>query len=54
MMNGCVSPWKTEGGELARQTVGRREDTFKHPRFFFEYHAGREYVHPLLRQREDA
>lgn len=54
MANGCISPWKTPGGEEARQIVGRREDTFPHPRFFYQHHAGREYVHPLMRKQEAA
>lgn len=51
MANGCVSAWRTEGGEEARQSVGRRDDTFTHPYKFFEHHAeGEPYIHPLLRR----
>ncbi len=50
MANGCVSAWKTVGGEEARQTVGRSEAAFAHPYKFFEHHAEEPYTHPLLRR----
>jgi len=52
MANGCVSAWNALGeGEQARQTVGRRDDTFGHPVLFYQYHAGTPYVHPLIRSK---
>lgn len=51
MANACISAWKTPGGDEARKEVGRRDDTFRHPRMFYEYHANKPYVHPLLRVR---
>lgn len=52
MANGAVSAWKTEGGDEARPIVGRRDDTFKHPIFFYQHHShGEEYVHPLARKK---
>lgn len=51
MSNGCVSAWKTIGGDEARSKVGRRDDTFGHPYRFFEHHAEADYVHPLLRSK---
>jgi hypothetical protein len=54
MANGCVSAWRTEGGEEARQVIGRREDTFPHPVKFFEHHTGgKPWVSPLLRRMGD-
>lgn len=54
MANACISAWKTEGGDEARQKVGRRDDTFKHPSLFYEHHAGTPYVHPLARKGKAA
>lgn len=52
MANGCVSAWNALGdGEEARQTVGRRDDTFGHPVLFYQHHAGTPYVHPLIRSK---
>lgn len=52
MANGCVSAYRTYGGDEARETIGRRDDTFKHPYAFFEHHKGQPYVHPLLREKK--
>ena len=41
------------GAKAFRNAVGKRDDTFWHPSLFYEYHAGRPYVHPLLRKLED-
>lgn len=49
MANSCTSAWKTEGGDEAKAIVGRRDDTFRHPSEFYEYHSERPWVHPLLR-----
>lgn len=52
MANGCVSAWNAVGdGEEARTTVGRRDDTFAHPYFFYKHHAETDYVHPLMRSK---
>lgn len=52
MANGCVSAYNAAGdGEAARQIVGRRDDTFRHPMFFYEHHAGTPYVHPFMRRK---
>jgi hypothetical protein len=49
MSNAASSAWKTPGGDEARKLVGKREDTFRHPAEFYAHHAGRPWVHPLLR-----
>lgn len=49
MTNSCTSAWKTEGGDEAKTIVGKRDDTFGHPAQFYEHHAGKPWVHPLLR-----
>lgn len=55
MANGCISAWKTEGGDDAKAIVGRRDDTFAHPTKFYEHHTDHPWVHPLMRgNREDA
>jgi hypothetical protein len=54
MANGCISAWKTEGGEEAKQIIGRRDDTFAHPMKFYEHHTSKPWVHPLLRTKEQA
>jgi hypothetical protein len=51
MANQCLSAWKTPGGDGAKVSVGRRDDTFRHVAMFYEHHAGQPYVHPLLRSR---
>lgn len=51
MANACISAWKTEGGDEAKQRVGKRDDTFQHPALFYKHHAGQEYVHPLMRKK---
>lgn len=51
MANAAISAWKTEGGEEAKQRVGKRDDTFQHPALFYRHHAGQEYVHPLMRKK---
>lgn len=48
--NACILPHRTEGGPEARERVGRRNDCFGHPAFFYEYHAGKPYTPFLLRK----
>lgn len=55
MANGCVSAWNAAGdGEAAKQTVGKRDDTFAHPVKFYEHHTGEPWVHPLLRKQKES
>lgn len=59
MANACImaDDSKHPGAEAARRAVGKRDDTFDHPRDFYEYHAGKPYVSPLMRalqERENA
>lgn len=49
--NSCSIPHKTPGGLEARNKIGRRDDCFAHYALFYQHHAGKPYVHPLLRQR---
>lgn len=51
MSNSCVLADKTPGGLEARAYIGRRQDVFQHYTQFYEYHAGKPYLHPLLRDR---
>lgn len=54
MANACSSAWKTPGGDEAKAIVGKRDDTFRHPAFFYEYHTfGEKWVHPLLRPAKE-
>lgn len=50
--NACILPHKTIDGREAAIAVGKRDDCFKNPRDFFEYHAQRPYVPFILRKIE--
>lgn len=50
MANACISAWKSPGGDEAKRLIGRRDDTFGHPREFYEHHTGRPYVPRILRR----
>lgn len=58
MENACILPTEFEPGqEGAREMVkatGPRDDTFAHPAKFYEYHAGKPYVAPILRRLQGA
>lgn len=49
MSNACISPWKSPGATEAKKEIGKRDDCFQHPALFYQHHAGRPWVHPLLR-----
>lgn len=49
MANGCISAWKSPGGDEAKAVVGKRDDTFRHPALFYQHHTGQPYVQRLLR-----
>jgi hypothetical protein len=53
MANQCKAADNTAGGEAARRVVGRNNDCFPHLMAFYEYHAGKPYVHPILRDTEE-
>jgi hypothetical protein len=48
-----VAPQGWLGGEAARRVVGRNNDCFPHLMAFYEYHAGKPYVHPILRDNQE-
>lgn len=43
-------PDKSPGGREARNRVGRRDDTFAHPKFFYEYHTGQGWLPRIMRR----
>ncbi len=48
--NACIAPHRAAGdGMAAKEAVGRNPDCFEHPAKFYEYHAGKPWVHPLMR-----
>jgi hypothetical protein len=49
MANSCISAWKSPGGDAAKQIIGRRDDTFRHPALFYEHHTGKPYTIRILR-----
>lgn len=48
--NACILPHKSPGAREASMEVGRRDDCFQHPAKFYEYHAGKPYVIPIIRR----
>lgn len=49
MQNSCIEP-RYNGTWGDADKVGKRDDCFKWVRDFYRYHAGKEYVHPLMRR----
>jgi hypothetical protein len=49
--NACIEPHKTSGAIEAKRRVGRRDDVFAHPKFFYEYHSGKAWVPRFMRMK---
>lgn len=59
MANACIMPHEAdpsqEGAVEMVKAVGRRDDTFAHPKEFYEYHShGDEWVSPFIRALSEA
>lgn len=49
MANQCKSAYNTDGGEEARQIVGKNDNCFQHVGLFYQHHTGEIYTIPMLR-----